>query len=155
MSEWRGPDDSFLTEKDASGVNKGTRRVRAALRRHSVPETERILTSQDPLLQDLRDEMKRDEKDLPHGVEQWQLPIVLPLEDVALFMSEIAPDTTVPEHAHPDVWVFRVVIEGEVEVGDVTLGPGDWMLVPPGMRYSLKTKKKKLKVFYGHCLRRR
>ncbi len=52
---------------------------------------------------------------------------------------EIAPGATVTAHIHPDTEEAMVIVEGELEavLGDevVTLGPGDTVLAPAGVKH--------------------
>ena len=143
--EWR-PDDSLL-DRNAKGV-KGAQRVRAALRKSGVRPSRGITTSRDPGMAAAQKELKRT--GMPDGVQQWQLPIAQPIESLLIFKSEMKPRTVVPEHAH-DVWVFRVILQGTLKANGVTLRAGDWMLVPPGQRYSLQSGASKCIILYAHC----
>lgn len=144
-SEWR-PDDS-LSERDKKGELLGARRVKAALRKNKVSFGKGVITSRDRGMAAVMRDLKRS--GMPKGVETTQIPIVFGHYLLA-FISTLDPGTIVPEHEHA-VGVFRVVIEGELIFGRKTLLPGDWMFVPAGTRYSIRSgKKKKLKIFYGH-----
>ena len=52
---------------------------------------------------------------------------------------EIEPGATVTTHIHPDTEEAMVIVEGELEavLGDevVTLGPGDTVLAPAGVKH--------------------
>ena len=52
---------------------------------------------------------------------------------------EIGPGATVTTHIHPDTEEAMVIVEGELEaiLGDevVTLGPGDTVLAPAGIKH--------------------
>jgi quercetin dioxygenase-like cupin family protein len=96
-----------------------------------------------------RNDLKRT--GMPAGVEQWQLPVTLPLENVLVFISRLKPGATVPLHAH-NVWVFRVIISGSLVYGRKTLKAGDWMLVPPGEEYAFTAGKDGCTIFYAHCM---
>lgn len=52
---------------------------------------------------------------------------------------EIAPGATVTTHIHPDTEEAMVIIQGQLEaiLGDetVTLGPGDTVLAPAGVKH--------------------
>ena len=52
---------------------------------------------------------------------------------------EIAPGATITTHIHPDTEEAMVIVEGELEaiLGDdvVTLGPGDTVLAPAGVKH--------------------
>ncbi len=52
---------------------------------------------------------------------------------------EISPGATITTHIHPDTEEAMVIVEGELEavLGDevVTLGPGDTVLAPAGIKH--------------------
>jgi quercetin dioxygenase-like cupin family protein len=133
-SNWR-PDDSLL-EKEG-GELRGARRVRDALKKHSVETEGRIVTSRDKGMENVSEELKRGH--MPPGFEQTQVPVALgPEEDVLAFVTTIEPGAELPEHAHEGAAIFRLVVAGSVRHRDTELSAGDWMLVPPGERYGLK-----------------
>ena len=146
--EWR-PDDS-LSKRVGRREIEGTRRFKAALAAGRVSVADRIITSRDKKISDVQKKLKRPATDLPKGVQHWQMPVALGRqEDVLCFMSRMKPRTQVPEHAHK-VSVFRVVIQGTLKSNGVTLGPGDWMLVPPGRPYSVQAGPTGCVTYYAH-----
>lgn len=146
-SVWR-PDDSLL-DRNAKGEVRAARRVTDVLRKRGIRATNRITTSRDPGIAAATADLKRT--GMPAGVQQWQLPLAQPLENLAVFISRMKPGVAVPEHAH-SVWVFRIVIQGSVKYGRKTLKPGEWMLVPPGQVYSISAGPTGCTVLYGHCV---
>jgi quercetin dioxygenase-like cupin family protein len=146
-TEW-SPDDSFL-DRNAKGQAAGARRVGSLLRQRGIRTKNRITTSRDRDLAGLRGELKRP--GMPAGVEQWQLPVELPLDNVVMFTSRMKAGAVVPEHVHR-VWVFRVVITGSLRYTGKTLKAGDWMLVPPGQSYSVKAGPTGCTILYAHCI---
>jgi len=146
MSAWR-PDDSLL-DRGPKGEVKGTRRVSDVLRQRGIRAANQITTSRDTGMAAAQRDLKRT--GMPAGVEQWQVPIVTPLDNVLVFISRMKPGTAVPPHVHR-VWVFRVVISGTLKFGRKTLRPGDWMLVPPGREYSIQAGSGGCTVAYAHC----
>ena len=52
---------------------------------------------------------------------------------------EVSPGSTITTHIHPDTEEAMVIVEGELEavLGDevVTLGPGDTVLAPAGVKH--------------------
>ncbi len=52
---------------------------------------------------------------------------------------DIAPGATITTHIHPDTEEAMIIVEGELEavLGDkiVTLGPGDTVLAPAGVKH--------------------
>lgn len=131
-SNWR-PDDSLL-EKEGDEL-RGARRVKDAMRKHGVSTEGRIVTSRDEGMDRVREELKRTH--MPPGFEQWQVPIVFgPKDSVLAFVTEVAPGAKLPEHAHEGATIFRLILKGSLRFGDIELTAGDWMLVPPGAKYS-------------------
>ena len=57
---------------------------------------------------------------------------------------ELGPGTTVTTHIHPDTEEAMVIVEGELEavLGDevVTLGPGDTVLAPAGVKHGFTNR---------------
>ena len=145
--DWR-PDDSLL-DLNAKGEAKGARRVTDVLRKRGIRPSNRITTSRDPGLAAVRNDLKRT--GMPTGVEQWQLPVALPLPNVLVFTSRMKAGAKVPEHAHR-VWVFRVIMEGSLLYERKTLKAGDWMLVPPGQSYAIQAGPGGCTILYAHCL---
>jgi len=148
MPGW-SPDDSLLDPNAKGGGVKGARRASDVLRKRGIRAANHITTSRDTGMAAARNDLKRT--GMPAGVEQWQLPVSLPLENVLVFISRMKPGAVVPVHAHR-VWVFRVIIAGSLKYGNKTLKPGDWMLVPPGEEYSIKAGSDGCTVFYAHCI---
>ena len=146
MSAW-SPDDSLL-DRGAKGEVKGARMVRDVLRQRGIRSANQITTSRDAGVAAAQRDLKRT--GMPAGVEQWQVPIVTPLDNVLVFISRMKPGAAVPAHVHR-VWVFRVVISGTLKFGRKTLRPGDWMLVPPGKEYSIQAGSGGCTVAYAHC----
>jgi quercetin dioxygenase-like cupin family protein len=147
MATWR-PDDSLL-DAGARGETKGSRRVKDALRKRGMRPGNRIVTSRDPGMAAARNDLKRS--GMPPGVQQWQLPIAVPVPNLLVFTSTMKAGARVPEHVHK-VWVFRVVTSGTLKYGGKTLKAGDWMMVPPGQAYSISAGTGGCTIFYAHCL---
>jgi anti-sigma factor ChrR (cupin superfamily) len=145
-SNWR-PDDSLL-RRDAKGQYKAAKRVRDALRKNKVQAENRITTSRDPGMAAAQRALKRT--GMPTGVQQWQLPVAQPLDNLMITIVRMKPDAMVPMHAHK-VWVFRFIIQGSLKYGNRTLKPMDWMLVPPGQSYSITAGPDGCTILYGHC----
>jgi len=145
-SEWR-PDDSLLERGEKDEV-RGTRRVKDALEKHGIRYGDRVITSRDKGMDEVKGDLKRS--GMPPGVEQWQVPIVVkPSGEALSFTGRMEAGAEVPEHVHKHP-VFRIVIEGSLEYGDLTLKPGDWMFVPAGQAYSLKAGPDGCSTFYHH-----
>jgi hypothetical protein len=127
--EWQ-PDDSVEPVVKGKREIKGAKRVKDALK---GVQLNRIITSRDARIGKVQRGLKRPARDLPRGVEHYQIPVALGRqEDVLSFMSHIKPGIKVGDHSHRKVTVFRVVIQGSMNSAGVTLGPGDWMLVRLG-----------------------
>ncbi len=125
--------DADLDDKDLIG-EAGVARVRKYWEDHEIDPEGRILTSRDPGMEFASSELPG--RQLP-GMLQWQQPVILPGNSL-LYMTYLAPHARVPRHKHEGATVFRLIVRGSVRFGDVWLGPGDWMLVPPGEEYELE-----------------
>jgi mannose-6-phosphate isomerase-like protein (cupin superfamily) len=141
--EWR-PDDS-LSERNKKGQTKGALRASAALRRRKIRLGKGIITSRDPGMAAATRDLKRT--GMPPGVESWQLPI--PFFGLNWFWTCFDPFTVVPMHSH-DHDSLRFVLSGELKFGRKTLKAGDWMFVPAGQAYSVRTGSLKVCVLYPH-----
>lgn len=128
MSKRWSPDDSVI-EGEA-----GKKRIREALEAYGIKiEEDRIITSRDPGMDEVRFHMRRE--GLPPGYEQWQLPVKLTGETF-FFLTVGQPGAVVPRHAHKRD-LFRIVIWGSLITNGIELKQGDWMFVPAGAEYSL------------------
>lgn len=52
--------------------------------------------------------------------------------------TTVAPNTTIPAHAHENP-IFRLITDGEAIVNGKSYTKGDWMIIPPGTEYEIKT----------------
>ena len=146
-SKWR-PDDSLM-KADSRGRVKGARRVTDALRRHGVRYGRGVITSRDRGVAAVQRDLKRE--GMPPGVESWQIPLLFrPSGDLLFFLTRMRPGASVPEHAHDHV-VVRIVLEGTLKYGRVTLKSGEWMFVPARVAYSVTAGPNSCRILYGHC----
>jgi mannose-6-phosphate isomerase-like protein (cupin superfamily) len=140
-----------MYERNEKGEVKGVRRVADALKKHGVRLGNRVITSQDKGMDAAQRDLKRAGS--PPGVEQWQIPIVLGadknIQDILCFVSRMEPGAKVPEHSH-NHGLLRIVIEGTLKYRDLELKPGDWMLVPKGVSYSVEAGARGCHVMYPH-----
>jgi mannose-6-phosphate isomerase-like protein (cupin superfamily) len=142
-SDWR-PDDS-LSERNAKGQTKGALKINAALRKNKVRLGKGVITSRDAGIAKVTRDLKRT--GMPPGVQSWLLPIHFAgLHWVWLCF---AAWTVVPMHAHAHD-SLRVVVSGELKFGRKTLKPGDWMFVPKGQTYSVRTGALRVCILYPH-----
>jgi quercetin dioxygenase-like cupin family protein len=102
------------------------------MKRHGIVVKDRVITSRDPGMSDVRYALRRP--DMPPGIHSWQLPIELD-ERSFLFMTVAEPGAVVPSHSHTRD-LFRLVISGSIILDNVELKSGDWMFVPKGTKYS-------------------
>lgn len=51
---------------------------------------------------------------------------------------KVEPNSSIPEHAHEGP-VFRFITKGSAVVNGETYEEGDWMIIPPGKKYNIKT----------------
>ena len=126
MSQNWKPDDSIIEGRTAA------QRIRSALRKRGIHVKDRVITSRDPGMDEVREGLRR--KDMPPGFQSWQIPVAL--EGPAIFFLTVAePGATVPTHSHKRD-LFRFVISGSILTNGIELKPGDWMFVPRGTPYS-------------------
>lgn len=126
MSQTWKPDDSTI-----EGA-VGTRRIRKALKDAGIEVKDRVITSRDPGMNDVRYALHRP--NMPPGILSWQLPIILD-DPTFVFMTVAGPGAVVPSHSHKRD-LFRIVISGSIILDDVELKAGDWMFVPKDTKYS-------------------
>ncbi|HEV2036872.1 MAG TPA: cupin domain-containing protein [Candidatus Dormibacteraeota bacterium] len=123
---WK-PDDKVIEGRI------GAARVAAAFKKHGIVVKNRVITSQDKGMDDVRFDLRRE--DMPPGIQSWQLPVVLD-ESTLVFLTVAEPGAIVPTHVHKRD-LFRVVLSGSIFVnGDIELKTADWMYVPKGTPYS-------------------
>lgn len=140
-SKWK-PDDSVIEGKP------GTARIRAALKKHRVNvKGDRVITSRDPGMDQLRYDLRRP--DMPPGIQSWQIPIVLENCPVFFFLTVAEAGAVVPLHAHKRD-LFRVVVSGSITTNGIELKPGDWMFVPAGVPYGYSAALNPGAIIY-HC----
>lgn len=125
---------------------EGVERLQAALTRAGVNLDSGILTSRDPRLHALRDELRLP--GLPDGFTMWQIPV--PLNRSLLFLQVALPHAQMPEHRHPHAPVFRLVVSGSIIHAGIELTVGDWMYVPKGIAYSFTAGALGAAVMYPH-----
>ena len=128
-SNWK-PDDSIL--------ETGPDRIREAT---GVSDENEIVTSRDERRQPLPG------RQMPPGIEQKLLAVSLPGKMLA-FQTSFEPNVVLPSHSHADAATFRVVLEGSLYYGDVELKTGDWMYVPAGKSYEIRTGAEPCQIFH-------
>ncbi len=52
--------------------------------------------------------------------------------------TEVKAGSKVAPHSHHGP-VFRIITEGEAIINGTKYGPGDWMVIPPGLEYEAST----------------
>ena len=65
-----------------------------------------------------------------------------------MFFSVGNPDVLVPEHSHDEGDGLRIIISGSVYYENKELKSGDWMFIPKGLKYSIKTGPLGATMFY-------
>lgn len=128
------------------GFHEGLARLRAALQKAGLDLEQGVITSRDPRVQALRDELRVPAA--AEGFEMWQLPITL--RNALLFVSVAGPGATMPEHGHAERTVFRLVISGSIVHEDAELTVGDWMYVPKGHPYAFRAGPRGATLLYPH-----
>ncbi|TMB47988.1 MAG: hypothetical protein E6J53_00660 [Chloroflexi bacterium] len=126
MSPTWKPDDSVAEGRT------GLRTIRAALKKHRVNVTKRVITSRDPGMEQVLWELRRE--GLPPGFRSWRLPIPVENSPSFPFMTVAEPGAIVPEHSHQKD-LLRVIISGSIITNGIELKSGDWMYVPAGVTY--------------------
>lgn len=128
--------------------DEGLRRIAAATEMAGLRTKGRVLTS--------RDEDVRKAQDLltvsavPGGFTKWQLPVYLDSLS-QMFITVADPNVEVPEHAHEEGDGIRFIAGGSIQYNGTELGPGDWMYIPAGERYSFTVGPKGALMCYCYC----
>jgi anti-sigma factor ChrR (cupin superfamily) len=73
----------------------------------------------------------------PKGVRKRVLPVDF-RDFCMVVVTDVEPGTDVASHGH-DEGIVRYIIEGSLRLNGVTYDAGDWILVPPGMKYEIHT----------------
>ena len=74
----------------------------------------------------------------PSGLSR--IPITWPIQDLNMFyILDAPPCSDIPEHAHQSD-IFRLVMEGDLEINGIEVKAGIWMLVTKGTQYSISSK---------------
>lgn len=130
--KWQ-PDDSF--HDLINGEYKGVLRVKEALKKLKLSLGDKIVTSRDPQMAKLMEELRRTT--LPEGFEQWQLPIILGGGErpVMSFITVGQPNAKLPLHKHRNDTLLRIVLSGSIIYKNIELITGDWMYIPTGLAY--------------------
>jgi hypothetical protein len=96
------------------------------------------IVDKDNFVDYLNTEMDVTDQSKIEGVQRDIVPVDLGgLREMRI--TDVAPGTTVPSHAHKSP-VFRVITSGEAIVNGKTYKTGDWMLIPTGTPYEIKTE---------------
>lgn len=110
----------------------GLSRIAKALAGKGLDLADRIVTSRDPGIAELRDTLKVSKA--PQGFHKWQLPVHVG-SATQMFITVGEPNAKVPTHNHEDGDVFRVIISGSLIYRGVEYTAGDWMFIPAGKPY--------------------
>jgi hypothetical protein len=125
------PDDSFLEKGRQTGIDQ----INDALKKFGFDtDRDRILTSRDPRMDQVRNALMR--QNMPPGWQSWQVPAYLASKYSFFFLQVAQPGAVLPEHGH-EVDQFRMVLSGGVIYNGVELKSGDWMFIPKGKEYGL------------------
>lgn len=138
---------SKFKPKEHLSFKQGAEKVTNALKEAKVDIRSKIFTSRDAEAVALVNLLKVEE--VPDGFKKWQLPIVL--EESQLFISVGQPDINVPEHSHDEGDGIRFIMAGSVFYDGQELTAGDWMFIPKGKRYSMKTGPFGAMMCYCYC----
>lgn len=128
-SEHWEPHDSHLEREGEAGADA----VDAALKKYGL-SVDQILTSRDPQMDMVRNELRRE--NMPAGFLSWQIPAYLRSKLTHFFIQTALPGAILPAHAH-EAPQFRIVLSGGVLYNGIELVGGDWIYTPKGASYSL------------------
>jgi len=128
--------------------DQGLERIRAAIGQAKLAVDKRILTSQD-------EDVKKAQALLgvsvvPGGFRKYQLPVYLS-KPSQLFITMAEANAEVPEHSHDEGDGIRFIAGGSIHYGKKELGPGDWMFIPAGTRYSFRVGVNGAIMCYCYC----
>ncbi|MDB5155301.1 MAG: hypothetical protein JWR50_8 [Mucilaginibacter sp.] len=126
--------EKFRPEAHLS-FTEGAAKITNALKELKVEIKSKILTSRDQEAISLVNLLRVNE--VPDGFKKWQLPLVF--NQSQLFISIGHPDIVVPEHSHDEGDGIRFIISGSIYFKGQELTAGDWMYIPAGKKYSIKT----------------
>jgi len=138
---------SRFKPKEHLTFDQGARKIAEALKDVNVSLHDKITTSRDAHAVKLVNLLSVNE--VPDGFKKWQLPIVL--KDSQLFISIGQPDINVPEHSHDEGDGIRFIMSGSVYYNGQELTAGDWMFIPKGQKYSIKTGPFGASMCYCYC----
>jgi quercetin dioxygenase-like cupin family protein len=124
-ANWK-PDDSEIEGRT------GGQRIKAALKKRRINITNRVITSRDPGMDEVRNDLRRP--NMPPGIESWMLPFILEGGSVVAFLTVAQPGAVVPIHSHKRD-LIRFVVSGSIITNGIELKSGDWMFVPKGTEY--------------------
>jgi hypothetical protein len=140
-------ENSKFNPKEHLTFKQGAEKVATALKELKVDIRSKIFTSRDEESVKLVNLLKVDE--VPNGFKKWQLPIVL--KDSQLFISIAQPDIEVPKHSHDEGDGIRFIMSGSIFYDGQELTAGDWMFIPKGQSYSMKTGPYGAAMCYCYC----
>ncbi|BDS15225.1 cupin domain-containing protein [Aureispira anguillae] len=142
--------EESLTLENKFAPNKATfqeglDRIQQAIKETQTRVGNKIITSQDEDSIKLANLLATD--NVPQGFKKWQLPFAF--EQSQFFISIGNPDISVPEHSHDEGDGVRFIISGSIYYKDQELKAGDWMYIPQGEKYEIKTGP--FGVVMGYC----
>ena len=116
---------------------QGIDRINQALSVHGGAK-KGIVTSRDSGIKSLVDALKVT--NIPAGFHKWQLPVAFHGgPGTQFFISTGGPNIDVPAHSHDEGDGMRIILSGSIHYNGMELVPGDWMFIPKGTAYSIKT----------------
>jgi hypothetical protein len=121
---------------NAMTFQQGLQRIQGAVQASGLKVGSAIITSRDPAARKAMDALQVT--NVPSGFKKWQLPVSFD-KPTQLFISVGAPDIDVPEHSHDEGDGIRFIMGGSVLYNGVELTEGDWMFIPKGAKYSMRT----------------
>lgn len=128
--------------------DQGVERIKNSVEKVGVKAlSERIITSRDSDLKELKDLLKVT--NIPKGFSKWQLPIVL--DRAQMFISVAQPEAKVPAHVHNEGAGVRFIATGSIIYNGQELTAGDWMYIPEGVPYSFDVGPMGASMFYCYA----
>jgi mannose-6-phosphate isomerase-like protein (cupin superfamily) len=138
-------------------VSSDQERIRAAQAEHGFDQETRVLTSRDRLATTLMNALPAS--GLAPGFQGELIPIVF---GAGIELDVLARVGTTTGPHHHDTYGFHQILNGTVRVSvsegarlpdqdlEVDLGPGDWVWIPAGVRYTLKIVANPVTIRYKH-----
>jgi quercetin dioxygenase-like cupin family protein len=127
---------------------EGQPHLKAVMRRVGLDPDAQILTSRDPVAQEIHQQLQT--QNVPAGFRKWQLPFSI-YNPSNVYITVGEPNAKVPRHAHVHGEGYRVIIEGSILYEGKELTAGDWMYIPKGQPYSFEVGPRGVTLMAGYA----